>query len=143
MTQIADYVKVPLNTATGIISRLEKRDIVVRMRSPEDKRIVTIELTNEGIQCIKNILQAMTHYGQLFMKCCTMEELQTIFGIAERFFMLLSQENKTVQEEKNDKNTKVRKIQIDQELMKFLWTYMEMDLTPYLHSNTSDTEVFE
>ena len=42
MTEIADYIHVPLNTATGIISRMEKSGLVVRTRSEEDKRVVNI-----------------------------------------------------------------------------------------------------
>ena len=42
MTQIAEYLNVPLNTATGIVSRMEKRALLSRTRSLEDKRVVTI-----------------------------------------------------------------------------------------------------
>ena len=33
MTQIADYIHVPLNTATGIVDRMEKKKIAERNRS--------------------------------------------------------------------------------------------------------------
>lgn len=40
MTEIADYLNVPLNTATGNIGRLEKRGVI--KRDVIDKRVVTI-----------------------------------------------------------------------------------------------------
>ena len=45
MTEIADYIHVPLNTATGIIGRMEKDGLVVRTRSKEDKRVVNIRFS--------------------------------------------------------------------------------------------------
>ena len=48
MTQVAEYIHVPLNTATGIIARMEKRKLVSRQRSDEDKRVVTITFGEDG-----------------------------------------------------------------------------------------------
>ena len=36
MTEIAEYIHVPLNTATGIINRMEKNGLIERTRSQED-----------------------------------------------------------------------------------------------------------
>ena len=43
MTEIAEYIHTPLNTATGIIDRMEKKELVVRTRSKEDKRVVLLQ----------------------------------------------------------------------------------------------------
>ena len=48
MSQIAEYIHVPLNTATGIIGRMEKNEMICRMRAKEDKRIVLISFTEKG-----------------------------------------------------------------------------------------------
>lgn len=45
MTEIAEYICAPLNTATGVVNRLEKKKIVERIRGNEDRRIVNIVLT--------------------------------------------------------------------------------------------------
>ena len=48
MTEIAEYIMAPLNTATGVIGRLEKKLMVERIRSKIDRRIVLITLTEDA-----------------------------------------------------------------------------------------------
>ena len=47
-SQIARYVMVNSSTITGIIDRLEKKGLVERMRLSHDRRVITVELTNNG-----------------------------------------------------------------------------------------------
>lgn len=42
MTEIAEYIHVPLNTATGIIAKMEKKGYIIRDRLKEDKRVVVV-----------------------------------------------------------------------------------------------------
>ena len=62
MSQIAEYLNVPLNTATGIVTRMEKKDMVARVRSAEDKRVVLIVLTEAGQVQINTMMQAGITY---------------------------------------------------------------------------------
>lgn len=48
LSQIARKVMVNSSTLTGIIDRLELKGLVARMRTSVDRRIITIELTEEG-----------------------------------------------------------------------------------------------
>jgi DNA-binding MarR family transcriptional regulator len=111
MTQIADYLNVPLNTATGIVARMEKKEIIIRQRSPEDKRIVTISMTKEGKGYIQNIMKEFLHYGQLIMDSFTPEEIQLIFQTVDKGINVLTKEHKNIEE--SDQKKKVRKIEID------------------------------
>lgn len=90
MTQIADYLNVPLNTATGIVARMEKRDFLVRERSSEDKRVVTIKLTDSGRATIRDILNEMIRYGQLMMDSFTTEEIKLVFKLVDKVMDALS-----------------------------------------------------
>ncbi len=47
-SQIAKHVMVNSSTVTGIIDRLEKKDLVKRLRISPDRRVITVELTNNG-----------------------------------------------------------------------------------------------
>ena len=47
-SQIAKHVMVNSSTITGIIDRLEKKDLVRRLRISTDRRVVTVELTGGG-----------------------------------------------------------------------------------------------
>jgi len=47
-SQIAKHVMVNSSTITGIIDRLEKKDLVKRLRISRDRRVITVELTRTG-----------------------------------------------------------------------------------------------
>ena len=112
MTQVAEYIGAPLNTATGIVARMEKRGLVARERSVEDKRVVTIQLTNEGLSTIKRIISAIVHYGQLVMDSFTRDEITLVFKLIDKVMDTLSRDR-----EKNtkpeDTGSRVRKITIE------------------------------
>lgn len=112
MTQVAEYIGAPLNTATGIVARMEKRGLVARERSVEDKRVVTIQLTNDGLSTIKHIVNAIVHYGQLVMDSFTQDEITLVFKLIDKVMDTLSRdrEKNTKQE---DAGSRVRKITIE------------------------------
>ena len=56
MSRIAEYVGVPLNTATGIANRLEKRGLVQRWRSVQDKRVMVVRITDEGARQMAEVM---------------------------------------------------------------------------------------
>lgn len=47
-SQIAKHIMVNSSTVTGIIDRLEKKRLVERRRISQDRRVITIHLTDEG-----------------------------------------------------------------------------------------------
>ena len=47
-SQIAKHVMVNSSTVTGVIDRLEKKDLVRRLRISQDRRVITVELTKNG-----------------------------------------------------------------------------------------------
>lgn len=48
LSQIAKQIMVNSSTVTGIIDRLEKKDLVTRIRDSRDRRMITIQLTEAG-----------------------------------------------------------------------------------------------
>ncbi len=92
MSQIADYLEVPLNTVTGIITRMEKRELLARERSDTDKRVVTVAMTERGQDQMQLILEQMRHYGQAVLQALTAEEFQVLMKLADRAIQILEQE---------------------------------------------------
>lgn len=108
MTQIAEYIHVPLNTATGIIARMEKKKLVIRNRSAEDKRIVTIQMGVQGQKQMEAIAGELMYYGQQVMREFSPDELQLLIKFMDTIKRVLSQERKKEVTEK-----KIRKIVIE------------------------------
>lgn len=112
MTQIAEYLKVPLNTATGIVSRMQKKGLLHRERNEEDKRIVTIQLTKEGKQQIQAITGELLRYGNLLLEKCSAEEMKVLFELIDKV-MLVLEEEKQRQVHKENVTKKVVRITIE------------------------------
>lgn len=51
---IAKKVSLTQGTMTGILERMEKRDLVARRRSSEDKRRVMVKITESGMKLLRN-----------------------------------------------------------------------------------------
>lgn len=111
MTQIADYLSVPLNTATGIVARLEKRDFLIRERNSADKRVVTIRLTDAGRGYIRNMINELVRYGQLMMDSFTPEEVTLVFKLVDKVMNTLSRDAAKTEEKQSA--PKIRKIIIE------------------------------
>jgi DNA-binding MarR family transcriptional regulator len=77
MTEISKYINAPLNTTTGVVSRLEKKKMIDRIRSKEDRRIVEIVLTDKANEFIN-------------------KEKKTIIRLLEEIYNKLTDEEKTV-----------------------------------------------
>ena len=55
MSRIAELVDVSFPTATGIVDRLEERRLVERVRVPDDRRVVLVQLTEGGRQALRDV----------------------------------------------------------------------------------------
>lgn len=109
MSEIAQYLGVPLNTATGIVSRLEKRGVIRRERDLVDKRVVTIAICQEGKDFLSGQLSMISHYYKLLMETITEEEKILLIKLVAKFLEIASQDlsKSRTQEEKKKKMKKI------------------------------------
>ena len=108
MTEIAEYIHVPLNTATGIINRMEKNELIVRTRSKEDKRVVFIGFSEKGMTQFQSLVNELMYYGMKVMSSFTKEERNLFYKMTTKVKEILRQEKR-----KEDTPKKVRKIIIE------------------------------
>lgn len=108
MTEIAEYIHVPLNTATGIINRMEKNGMVIRSRSKEDKRVVNIGFSEKGMAQFEALIGEITYYAIKVAGSLTKEEIELFYKMSSKIIEVLKQEHK-----KEEAPKKVRKITIE------------------------------
>lgn len=108
MTEIAEYIHVPLNTATGIITRMEKNELIVRTRSKEDKRVVLIGFSEKGMTQFQKLVNELMYYGMKMMSSFTKEEMALFYKMTTKVKEILREEKR-----KEDSPKKVRKIAIE------------------------------
>lgn len=111
MTQIAEYINAPLNTATGVITRLEKKQMVERIRSTEDRRIVLIKLTDKAKAVLEKEKNKIIDYGTRIMGMLTNEEKVAALSIYQKVVSVLREEKTSIKTEESTK--KVKKIIIE------------------------------
>lgn len=110
MSQVAEYLCTPLNTATGIITRMENKKMVSRIRNVDDKRVVTLILADAGKQQINEIIKNFAYYGQLLMKDLTQEELKILHNVLDKVINMLRNVN---HKDTQEVAKKIRKITIE------------------------------
>lgn len=93
MSQIAEYIHVPLNTATGIVARMEKRELVIRERSAEDKRIVFIRSGTKGTEQMQAMIKEFMHYGTLLMANFSQEEIILLLKMIDKLMGIMETES--------------------------------------------------
>ena len=55
MSRVAELLGCGLPAATGIVSRMEERGLVDRQHESEDRRVVTLRLTDEGAAEVRDL----------------------------------------------------------------------------------------
>lgn len=108
MSQIAEYINVPLNTATGIIARMEKKDLVVRQHSAEDKRIVKIQMSEKGQMQMQQIIKECMRYGMMIIETFSKEEIDLLYKMFRKITEILKKEPA-----EQKAKTKVKRIMIE------------------------------
>ena len=112
MTEISEYIMAPLNTTTGVISRLEKKLMVERIRSAEDRRIVLITLTEAAKVVIEKEKTMIMKYIIKIYGTLTAEEISTALSIYKKVLDVFKDAaNPDKEEESPVKN--IRKIIIE------------------------------
>jgi len=108
MSEIAEYIHVPLNTATGIVGRMEKNGLVERTRSREDKRIVLITFSEKGRAQFQRLVDQLMSYGVKVLGELTPAELKLIEGLMTKVKTVLKEEKA-----KEEPAKRIRKITIE------------------------------
>ncbi len=106
MTEIADYISAPLNTATGVVGRLEKKLMVERRRGNEDRRVVNIVLTKTAEDFINQEKESIEYYFKKVYKELSEEEKVSAMSILSKVLTVL----KEGKDSKNGVDNTVKKI---------------------------------
>lgn len=90
MSALAEYVGVPLNTATGIANRLERRGLVERWRSEQDKRVVEIRITEQGRTQFADVVKNVGDMVEGLVGDLDADERRVLLGVVGKAPRLLA-----------------------------------------------------
>jgi len=90
MSQVADYINAPLSTTTGLVNRLVKNGYIQRERNDEDRRIVSIRLTEKGKSMVREFRGSIETYLKRVDEVLSDEERQVVFQVFTKIVDALS-----------------------------------------------------
>lgn len=112
MTEISAYINAPLNTTTGVVSRLEKKQMVERRRDDKDRRIVNIVLTEKAYDFINKEKNIIKYYFDEVYKQLTDEEKSAVYSVFNKVITTLKKDKNEINNE-NRKTNKIKRITIE------------------------------
>lgn len=74
MSEVAARVRMPLSTVTRVVDRLAARDLVLRERPADNRRIVRVALSAEGRRVYRGALAQRTAGVRRMLQCLTQAE---------------------------------------------------------------------
>lgn len=93
MSDIASILDVALPTATGIVDKLVKKELVTREADPQDRRLVICRLSDAGQDLINRLWTFGQFQMERLLEGLTDEELEKASEVAEMLFNNLSNKN--------------------------------------------------
>lgn len=79
-SQIARHILVKSSTVTGILDRLEEKDLVRRVRNSPDRRVILIELTEKGESLARSAPPPVQQKIIDGLQGMPQQEIQNIYG---------------------------------------------------------------
>ncbi|MFL0252504.1 MarR family winged helix-turn-helix transcriptional regulator [Clostridium neuense] len=110
MTEISKYINAPLNTTTGVVSRLEKKNMIERIRSKEDRRIVEIILTSKGNKFVDKEKDIILGFTKKIYEKLTEDEKSAAVSIFSKVRSVLMEDMHSKDVKSSEK--KIKKITI-------------------------------
>ena len=91
MSDLADYLEAPLNTTTGVVARLQRRGLVERKHSPDDKRVVVATLTPAGVALMRDVETEGLAIAQRLLGRLSPEQVGLLLGVVDTVLDVLSE----------------------------------------------------
>lgn len=81
MSELADFMDIPLSTATSVVNRLVEKKQVTRQRSEEDRRIVRVHLTPAGQRLSQRMLEVHLEASKLLLEKLSRDEQESLIAL--------------------------------------------------------------
>jgi MarR family 2-MHQ and catechol resistance regulon transcriptional repressor len=81
MGSLADKICLSLSSVTGLIDRLVSKKLVKRDRSSEDRRVVQVELTDQGKALNEQAMEGPVEFARGLLKGLNAEEQEALLSL--------------------------------------------------------------
>lgn len=81
---LSNKMYLAFSTTTDLVDRMEKNELVMRIREEQDRRVVRIKLLKEGERIIEEVIQKRQDYLQTVLSEFSEEEVQQFSFLLEK-----------------------------------------------------------
>lgn len=81
---LSNKMYLAFSTTTDLVDRMEKNELVVRIREEQDRRVVRIKLLKEGERIIEEVIQKRQEYLQNVLKEFNEDEVEQFSFLLEK-----------------------------------------------------------
>lgn len=76
--ELSKKIGLAFSTTTDLVDRMEKNDLVERVRDDKDRRVVRIQVLDKGINIIKEVVKKRQEYVGTVMESFSVEQMKEI-----------------------------------------------------------------
>lgn len=95
MRDIAGYLGLAMSTGTGIVDKLVERGFVIRERNDEDRRVVTVSMTDAGQEMYKIYQERNMGLSFSMLESLTGKEQDTLLALMRKIVDNMSSTSKS------------------------------------------------
>ena len=89
-TELYGLLMLSSGAMTNRIDRLEKAGLVIRLRDPDDRRSVTVQLTDQGIQRVDAVMPVLFEQENQLLENLSKTETETLITLLRRFLAAIN-----------------------------------------------------
>lgn len=93
MGELSQALSVPLHTATRMVDSLVENGLADRLSDPEDRRVVRVTLTDNGVRFHEAFEAHVAQESQRIMACLTPEEQRILIALLRKIAASLRESN--------------------------------------------------
>lgn len=82
--ELSNKMFLAFSTTTDLVDRMEKNELVLRVRDEQDRRVVRIHLLEEGERIIEEVIKKRQHYLQDILTDFSPDEVKHLSTLLEK-----------------------------------------------------------
>ncbi|MBD8026308.1 MarR family transcriptional regulator [Ureibacillus sp. Re31] len=90
--ELSNKMYLAFSTTTDLVDRMEKNELVVRIRDDQDRRVVHIHLLQEGERIIEEVIEKRQNYLQELLVDFDKEEVDMLSKLLHKLHLQMEQD---------------------------------------------------
>ncbi len=86
---LSNKMYLAFSTTTDLVDRMEKNELVQRIRDEQDRRVVRIHLLSEGERIIQEVIEKRQNYLRDLLESFDTDEAQNLLQLLQKLHLLM------------------------------------------------------